>query len=137
MARIERRAALPASAGGRAVAGEAGRGLPGQLPAGVMLGDEFHVAVGGSSVLGLVLDPEVRELEVPVDDGQVVGRGKRQAGLRGGIGIAVGGRYKLSVERESPRGYATGGWFQPRFMSNAPGGRGHTRRIKHYGGEEC
>ena len=51
MMRIVRRPApAAATAAGRAIAGEPGAGLAGQLAAGVVLGDQLHVAILGPAV---------------------------------------------------------------------------------------
>ena len=62
MMRIERRAARPRRAAMRSgcacgpIEREAGLGLPRQVPARIMLGDEFHITVGDAAVFRLVLD---------------------------------------------------------------------------------
>ena len=87
MMRIGRRAASPAgsattgpspSACG-AILREACARLAGELPAGVVLGDELNIAVLMAPVFCLVFDPEVRQRKVSVDDRQLVRRGKRPA----------------------------------------------------------
>ena len=83
MMRIERCAARPRRAALRParssspIQREAGLGLPRQLPARIVLGDEFHIPMLGATVLRFVLDPEIRQFQMPVDDRQVLRVGER------------------------------------------------------------
>ncbi len=85
MMRIEGRAARarrsPARASGarRAIQGEPRPRLAGELSARVVLRHELHIARLEAPVCRLVLDAEIRQLEVPINHGQLVGGGK---GLR-------------------------------------------------------
>ena len=58
----------PAGPGGP-IEGKAGGGLPRQLTAGVVLGDELNVAVLDPTVGVFDLEAEVRQLEMPVTIG--------------------------------------------------------------------
>ena len=42
-----------------------------------MLGDEFHIPVLGATVLRLVLDPKIRQLQMSVDNRELLGVGER------------------------------------------------------------
>ena len=75
--RASRPAAAPAA--GRAIAGEAGAGLAGELAARVVLGHQLDVSILGPAGLRLVLDAKIGQLEVVVDDGQIVRLGKCEA----------------------------------------------------------
>src|SRR4051812_1563224 len=79
---IERRAArargaLPTAGARGPIEGKAGGGFAGELAARIVLGDEFHVAVFEASVGAFKLDTQVRKFEMPVDDRQARGGGKR------------------------------------------------------------
>lgn len=67
---------------------EASRTLAGQLPAGVVLGDEFHVAVVEAALGCLEFDPEIRELQVAADNRQS-GRGGESLHLLGAIHVRI------------------------------------------------
>jgi hypothetical protein len=56
---------------------EAGLRFAGELAAGIVLRDEFHVAVFGPAIGRLILDANVGQFEVAVDNWQVRSGGKR------------------------------------------------------------
>src|SRR5260221_1111628 len=76
----------PSGADG-AVEGEARLRLAGELRAGVVLRQKFHIAGLGTAVRGLVLNAEVRQFQVAVHHGQAVCRAEGPyVGVPGPVG---------------------------------------------------
>ena len=78
------RAEPPAAGARRAIQAEARLRLPGELPAGIVLRHEFHIAVLEAAVLRLVLDAEIRQFQVTVNHRQLSARRQTSRGRPAG-----------------------------------------------------